>query len=70
MKKYINRQISDAVYKGLTKIFGEKGAHFAWGGLIILGIMIGSTKFSQIRTITIYWPTFPFAVNCSKREFL
>ena len=41
MKKYINRQISDAVYKGLTKVFGEKGAHFAWAGLIILGIMIG-----------------------------
>ena len=54
MKKYINRQISDAVYKGLTKIFREKGAHFAWAGLIILGIMIGSTKFSQIRTITNY----------------
>ena len=42
MKKCINnRQISDAVYKGLTKIFREKGAHFAWAGLIILGIMIG-----------------------------
>ena len=42
MKKYINRQISDTVYKGLTKIFGEKGAYFAWGGFIVFAIIISA----------------------------
>ncbi|MCP1226049.1 hypothetical protein [Sebaldella sp. S0638] len=41
MKRHVNRLISDFVHKGLVKVFGEKGAYFAWGGLIVLGILAG-----------------------------
>ena len=32
MKRYINRQITGTIHKGLVKILGEKGANLAWGG--------------------------------------
>ena len=41
MKRYINRQITGTIHKGLVKILGEKGANLAWGGFVIFGIMVG-----------------------------
>lgn len=42
MKRYFNRLIWDSVHKGLVKIFGEKGAYFAWGGFIVFAIIISA----------------------------
>ena len=42
MRKYVNRLVIGTMHKGLAKIFGEKGANFACGGLIILAILISA----------------------------
>ena len=41
MKRYLNRKIYGAIHNVLVRLFGEKGASYAWIGLLVLIFIIG-----------------------------